>query len=82
MLTERVLKSLAELPAGTRVMASSWPGHAARAARKLAGPPARLAQQSLNAAGRQSQQVIKGLYGGTASVTRLIQPWSRGGLNE
>jgi hypothetical protein len=82
MKAQRIFKSLAELPADAWALAATLPGRAARTSRTLAGPPVRLAQRTLTAAGRQSRRAAAGIYDGAKSAWRLTQPWSRGGLNE
>jgi len=82
MKTQRIFKSLAELPGDAWAKATALPGRAVRASRKVAKPAMRMAQSTLSAAGRQSQRAYNGIYNGAQSALRLAQPWTRGGLNE
>lgn len=77
-----ILKSLADLPANTLILAASVPGRALQFSKQMLTPPARATRRQIRAARQHSAGIFQDIYARAHTPMRDVIPWSHGGLNE
>jgi hypothetical protein len=82
MKTNLILKSLADLPAGTIAFAISAPGRAVGLTRRILAPSMKATRRQIRAARHRSAARMQDIYRRANTPLRLVQPWAHGGLNE
>ena len=85
--TKLILKSLADLPANTLVLAASVPLRAIEMTKRVMTPPLRATRRQIRAARQRAGKFIKDLSARTNAPFKQANPmgnrgWSHGGLND
>jgi len=82
MKSKLILKSLADIPANSLLLATSMPGRAINASKEVIGPAVRLTRREFRTARHNSAGFVRNLYARASAPFTSITPWQRGGLNE